>query len=171
MDNPTYRNMGDHTETVQVDFNRERITYEELLAFFWASHRPTNRSWKQQYLNAVFFHDDRQRQQALASKAALESRLGEPVRTEVLPLRSFTLAEDYHQKYILKREADLMQDLSRAYPRHQDIVDSTAAARLNGYVGGYGSPEQLTREIETLGLSPDGRRKVEMLVQGKGPFN
>jgi len=171
MDNPTYRNMGDHTETVQVDFDRERISYEELLAFFWARHRPTSRSWKQQYLNAVFYHDDQQRQKALASKTALEDGLGETVRTEVLPLRSFTLAEDYHQKYILKRDADLMQELSRAYPRHQDIVDSTAAARLNGYVGGYGSPEQLAREIGTLGLGPAARKKVEQLVHRKNLLN
>ena len=163
--------MGDHTETVQVDYDPERITYEKLLAFFWESHRPTSRSRKRQYMHAVFFHDDLQEQKALASKAALESRLGQTVRTEVLPLRSFTRAEDYHQKYILKREADLMQELSRIYPRHRDIVDSTAAARLNGYVGGYGSPDQLAREIETLGLSPDGRRKIKMLVHRKGPFN
>jgi hypothetical protein len=50
-------------------------------------------------------------------------------------------------------------------------VDSTAVARLNGYVGGHGSPEQLAREIEGLGLSPEGRKKVENMVRGKGPFN
>lgn len=55
--------------------------------------------------------------------------------------------------------------------RHQDIVDSTAATRLNGYVGCSGTPEQLSREIDTLGLSPAGRRKIERLVQGKGLLN
>jgi len=171
LDNPTYRRMGDHTETVQVDFDPQRIAYEDLLAFFWESHQPTSPSWKRQYLHAVFYHDAQQQQQALASRAAVEDRLGQPVRTEVLPLRTFTPAEDYHQKYILKREADLMRELSRMYPRHQDIVDSTAAARLNGYVGGYGTPEQLSREIDLLGLSPAGRRKIEQLVQDKGLFN
>ena len=107
----------------------------------------------------------------MASKAAVEGQLGRPVRTEVLPLRSFTRAEDYHQKYILKRESDLMRELSRIYPRHEDLVDSTAAARLNGYAGGHGSPEQLAREIETLGLGPENRKQVETLVGGKGLFN
>jgi hypothetical protein len=142
-----------------------------LLAVFWESHRPDGRSWKRQYLNAVFYHDARQEQEALASRAALEDRLDRSVGTEVLPLRSFTRAEDYHQKYILKRASDLMRELTRMYPNHTDLVDSTAVARLNGYVGGHGSPDQLAREIETLGLSPEGRKKVENMVHGKGPFN
>jgi len=170
MDNPTYRSMGDHTETVQVDFDPGRISFTDLLAIFWDSHRPTSPSGSRQYLHAIFYHDAPQQQQALASKTAIEHKLGRPVRTEVLPLRSFTRAEDYHQKYILKRESDVMRELSRIYPNHKDIVDSTAAARLNGYVGGHGSPEQLTREIETLGLGPESRKKVEIIVRGKGWF-
>lgn len=171
MDNPTYRSMGDHTETVQVDFDTERISYSELLTVFWESHRPTSQSGSRQYLHAIFYHDAQQQQQALASKAAIEHKLSGPVRTEVLPLRSFTRAEDYHQKYILKRESGVMRGLSRVYPIHRDIVDSTAAARLNGYVGGYGSPEQFDREIETLGLSPESRKTVDNIVRGKGWFN
>jgi methionine-S-sulfoxide reductase len=169
--NPDYGNIGDHTEAVQLDFDPQKISYATLLAVFWESHRPDSRSWKRQYLHAVFHHDARQEQEALESKTALEDRLGRDVRTEVLPLRSFTRAEDYHQKYILKREPDLMRELSRMYPNHTDLVDSTAAARLNGYVGGHGSPEQFRRESEGLGLSPEGRKKVENMVRGKGLFN
>ena len=169
--NPDYGNIGDHTETVQVDYDPARISYADLLEVFWESHRPTSHPWRRQYLNAIFFDGDGQREEALASKAAVEKRLDRSVNTEVLPLRSFTRAEDYHQKYLLKREADLMRDLTRVYPRHRDLVDSTAAARLNGYAGGYGSPEQLSREIDLLGLSPESREKLEMLVDRKGLFN
>ena len=107
----------------------------------------------------------------MESRTAIERKLGSTVRTKVLPLRSFTRAEDYHQKYILKRESDLMRELSRTYPNHRDIVDSTAAARLNSYVGGYGSPEQLAREIEILGLGPESRMKVETIVRMKRLLN
>ena len=168
---PDYNNIGDHTEAVQVDYDPGQISYADLLAVFWESHRPDSPSWKRQYLHAVFYHDDLQQAAALASKAAAQERLGRTVLTEVQPLRSFTRAEDYHQKYLLKREADLLRDLTRAYPRHRDLVDSTAAARLNGYTGGHGGPEQLAREIDRLGLSPESRRKLEMLVQRKGLFN
>lgn len=169
--NPDYGHIGDHTEAVQVDYDPQRISYAQLLEVFWQSHRPTSPPWKRQYLNAVFYHHDRQQEEALASRAAVEERLGRTVQTDVIPLRSFTRAEDYHQKYLLKREADLLRDLTRVYPRHRDLVDSTAAARLNGYAGGYGRPEQLDREIDRLGLSPAGKEKLEMLVHHKGLSN
>lgn len=168
---PDYGNIGDHTETVQVDFDPQRISYEDLLAVFWDSHRPASPSPKRQYLRAVFYHDPDQEQAAMASRAAVERRLGRPLHTGVLPLRSFTRAEDYHQKYLLKREPDLIRELTRIYPRHGDLVDSTAAARLNGYAGGYAGAEQLAREIDQLGLSPEGRRKLEQRVRRGGLFN
>jgi methionine-S-sulfoxide reductase len=94
--NPDYGHIGDHTETVQVDYDPQRITYNELLDIFWRSHKPTGRSWSRQYMNAVFYHDDRQRQLAMDSKAAVEKKIGQGVKTEVAPLRTFTMAEDYH---------------------------------------------------------------------------
>lgn len=156
---------------MQVDYDPQQITYADLLAVFWESHRPDSPSWKRQYLHAVFYHDPRQQAAALASRAAVAERLGRTVHTDVLPVRSFTRAEDYHQKYLLKREADLLRDLARVYPRHRDLVDSTAAARLNGYAGGHGGPDQLAREIDRLGLRPENRKKLAMLVQRKGLFN
>jgi methionine-S-sulfoxide reductase len=168
---PDYGNIGDHTETVQLDYDPRQIRYEDLLTVFWDSHQPASRSFKRQYLHAVFYHDPGQEQAALASRAAVAGRLGGPLHTEVLPLRSFTLAEDYHQKYLLKRESALVQELARIYPRHRDFVDSTAAARLNGYAGGYGGRDQLAREIDLLGLSPAGRRTLEKRVQRSGFLN
>jgi len=157
-DNPDYHHIGDHTETVQVDYDPQRITYNELLEVFWQSHNPTKRSWSRQYMHAVFYHDDRQQRLVMASKAATEKRLGRSVKTKVVPLRTFTLAEDYHQKYLLKQHYDLNRAMSRIYPLHQDFIDSTAVARLNGYAGGHGSSDQLAHEIDNLGL-PEARKK------------
>ena len=163
--NPDYGHMGDHTETVQVDYDPARISYERLLEIFWQSHRPDERNWSRQYMNAVFYHDERQKAAAKASKAAVEKKTGKNVRTEVLPVRSFTLAEDYHQKYLLKRYADLKSELTRIYPNHRDLVDSTAAARLNGYAGGHGGPEKLSVEMDMLGLSEEGRKALRRIVK------
>ena len=157
--------MGDHTETVQVDYDPNRISYTQLLDIFWASHQPTRRNWSRQYMNVIFYHNERQRELALASKTKVAQQMGREVQTEVLPLRSFTMAEDYHQKYILKGHRVLKDELARIYPKHTDIVASTAAARLNGYVDGHGSVEQLQREIDQLGLSVNGRRVLEGLVR------
>jgi peptide-methionine (S)-S-oxide reductase len=160
--------IGDHTETVQIDYDPQHISYADLLTVFWNSHDPGQRAWSRQYMNAIFFHDERQRQTALASKKAQERADGHAVQTEVLPVRSFTLAEDYHQKYMLKRRTDLMRELSRLYPEHDDFVNSNAVARLNGYVGGYGSKAQLLREIDMLGLSPAARKTLLDLVGERG---
>jgi methionine-S-sulfoxide reductase len=164
MDSPSYRNMGDHTETVQLDYDPERISYRQLLDIFWNSHRPTGRSRSRQYMKAVFYHNEKQKKLAEGSKNAVSRKIGASVETEVLPLRSFSMAEDYHQKYILKRNNALTNDLSRIYPRHRDLVDSTAAARLNGYAGGHGRVDQLSREIDRLGLGPEGKKALTEMV-------
>lgn len=161
---PTYHNIGDHTETVQIDYDPNVISYDQLLDIFWNSHDPSRSSRPGQYMRAVFFHNEQQRELALASKAAIEEKSGSTVRTEIVPIRSFTLAEDYHQKYTLKHNKGLRKEIMAIYPRHQDLVDSTAAARLNGYVGGYGSKDQLSMEIDSLGLSDEAEKVLVKLV-------
>ncbi len=167
MKHPNYRQIGDHTETLQIDFDPRRITYAELLALFWESHAPGSRNGSRQYLNAVFYHDEKQRQQAMASKAAVEKQTGAPVHSEIRSVGTFYLAEDYHQKYLLKRRSDLASELYGIYPRENDLINSTAAARINGYVGGYGNSEQLAREIDLLGLSPRGRDALSRVVRAR----
>ncbi|MBW1891540.1 MAG: peptide-methionine (S)-S-oxide reductase [Deltaproteobacteria bacterium] len=165
MEAPTYRRIGDHTETVELDYDPARITYARLLEIIWESHTPDSRNVSGQYMHAIFYHDDEQRQMAAASKITHAEKTGRSVTTEVLPLRSFTMAEDYHQKYILKQHADLMQEMLRIYPQHRDLVASTAAARLNGYAGGNGSHDQLSRELSNLGLSTAGKQILTGLIR------
>ena len=162
---PTYHNIGDHTETVQVDYDPEIISYDQLLQMFWKSHKPTGKSRSPQYMKAVFYHNEQQRQLAMASKTALEKEIDRTVRTEVVPIRSFTMAEDYHQKFTLKGQADLKKEMLQIYPLPRNLVNSTAAAHINGYVGGYGTRDQLSKEIDSLGLSPEGKRILTDLVR------
>lgn len=162
-DSPTYRSMGDHTETVQVDFDPEKITYRQLLSVFWDSHSYTQKTDITQYKNAIFYQNADQHQQAMVSKDALEKKSGKTVRTDIVPLKSFTLAEDYHQKYLLKHSA-LKHFLDKYYTLHADFVDSTAAARLNGYAGKNGTKAQISRELQSLGLSEGGENMLKKLV-------
>jgi len=119
-------------------------------------------------MNAVFYHDEKQKRSALDSKAKVEEMTGRTVHTEVLPVRSFTLAEDYHQKYLLRRDVDLMRQLKGIYPTPMGLVNSTAAARLNGYVGGYGNMAQLEGELELLGISEASQKILVTLVRRSG---
>lgn len=57
--------------------------------------------------------------------------------------------------------------MSRVYPRHREFVDSTAIVSLNGYAGGYGAKDQLSREMEILGLSAEGKKVLTEVVRPK----
>lgn len=93
--------MGDHTETVQVDYDPSVISYDDLLAEFWATHRPTRPSASRQYASMIFYSTEAEREAAEESKRVLEATAG-PLYTEIVPLTRFYLAEEYHQHYYAK---------------------------------------------------------------------
>jgi hypothetical protein len=68
--------------------------------------------------------------------------------------------EDYHQKYQLRQRRQLMAEFKAMYSRNIDFVNSTAAARVNGYVGGHGEPEEIADKIKSLGLSNAGQKRL-----------
>ncbi len=93
--------MGDHTETVQIDYDPSGISYADLLAEFWAGHRPTRPSTSRQYASIIFYATEAEREAAEESKRALEATAG-LLYTEIVPLTRFYLAEEYHQHYYAK---------------------------------------------------------------------
>jgi peptide-methionine (S)-S-oxide reductase len=117
-----------------------------------------------QYASIIFVHDSEQEKQARASKEREESRRGATIHTEIVALERFTLAEDYHQKYYLQSSGEFSTEFSALYPDPLDFVNSTAAARVNGYVGGNGSAAQLETEIDRLGLSEGARESLRDIV-------
>ncbi len=162
---PTYHDLGDHSEALQIDFDPAQIPYDTLLAIFWKAHKPFSRSWSRQYRNALFYHDDEQRAAAERHRNAIAHARNRNVRTAIEPLKTFYRAEGYHQKYRLRSRPEFLRDLTRFYPRARALTDSTAATRLNGYLGGYGSWSQLQAEIDGLGLREESRRQLVALVQ------
>jgi peptide-methionine (S)-S-oxide reductase len=109
-ENPTYKEIsrGDtgHAEVTRITYDPSRTTFDQLLDMFWTSHDPTqlNRQGADvgtQYRSVIFFHDDEQRAQAEASKAALDAsgELDRPVVTEISAASTYYPAEDYHQDY------------------------------------------------------------------------
>jgi methionine-S-sulfoxide reductase len=161
--NPTYHDLGSHSETIQIDYDPNQITYEELLDVFWNSHSPTSRSFSRQYASIIFAHDEEQRQLAMETKAREAEERGRTIHTEIADYTEFWRAEDYHQKYRLRHVKDLWEAFKRMYPDFDDLVDSTAAARVNGYVGGHGTREQLEDEIGRLGLSSEEQETLRQI--------
>ena len=111
---PTYEDVctgrTGHAESVQVEFDPARVSYDQLLDVFWETHDPTtpNRQGPDvgtQYRSAIFFHNPEQEKSARESKSRLEAsgRYRRPVVTEIAPASQFWRAEDYHQRYLERR--------------------------------------------------------------------
>lgn len=114
---PTYEQVCSdrtgHAEVLQLSFDPDKISYEELLNIFWQSHNPTtlNRQGPDvgtQYRSAIFYHTPEQKVVAEKSKDELEKsgKWKAPIVTEITPAQNFWKAEDYHQKYLMKRGED-----------------------------------------------------------------
>lgn len=157
---PTYHRLGNHSETIQIDYDPTRISYRELLNVFWDSHNPTQPPWSRQYMSIVFYHNDEQKRLAMETSDREEARTKGKIYTEIIPATGFYLAEEYHQKYRLQQVPELAKEFSAIYPATGDFIASTAVARVNGYVSGYGTSTALQEELSSLGLSPAGNKKL-----------
>ena len=136
--NPTYYAMGDHTEAITIDYDPAVLSYDDLLKHFWQGHRCDQVNSSVQYMNAVFYRDEAQKKRAEVSLTAEAGRRGiskGEVETKILPIKKFTYAEGYHQKYYLTRYRDLRDFLNEAYPDAKSLADSTVATRLNAFLG------------------------------------
>jgi len=112
LDNPTYEDVCSHTtghaEVVEVTYDDEQVSYDDLLRVFWRKHDPTQlnrQGWDvgDQYRSVVFFHDEEQRAAAERSKQEEQAQYRKPIVTQIEPAPTFYEAEDYHQQYLEKR--------------------------------------------------------------------
>jgi peptide methionine sulfoxide reductase msrA/msrB len=109
--NPTYEDYAQkgHVEAIEVFYDPQVVTYQQLLDYFWRHINPTDAGGQfvdrgPQYRSAIFYHNEEQKRLAEESKAALAAsgRFKEPIVTEVLPATTFYATEDYHQGYAHK---------------------------------------------------------------------
>jgi peptide-methionine (S)-S-oxide reductase len=113
--NPTYRDVctgkTGHAEAIQVEFDPDEVSYEDLLKVFWSIHNPTTKSRQgldmgSQYRSMIACHTQEQQLAAKKSKDELEDSgklNGRRIVTEIVPASPFYKAEEYHQKYYQKR--------------------------------------------------------------------
>ena len=106
--NPTYEDYGrkGHTEVIRITFDPSVITYGKLLDLFWLHIDPTDGGGQfcdrgNEYISAIFYVNQGQKELAERSKAALEKsgRLKKPIETKIIQAGDFFPAEDYHQNY------------------------------------------------------------------------
>ncbi len=110
-DNPSYQDVCSgvtgHAEVVEIVYNPEIISYNDLLNLFWEIHNPTtlNRQGPDigsQYRSVIFFHDPEQEKLARESKEKMDGHCHDKIVTEIKPAPTFWKAEEYHQQYFEK---------------------------------------------------------------------
>jgi len=139
-ESPTYEEVCSgktgHAEVVQVEYDTDALSYEDLLEIFFTIHDPTqvNRQGPDvgtQYRSIVLYHDDEQREVAESYVDALNEEGGydDPIATEIEPLKAFYRAEEYHQDYFVKNPNDAYCTM-HAQPKI-DKVRKTFRAKSN----------------------------------------
>lgn len=136
--------MSDHTETVDIEFDSSQVTFESLLERFWKSHNPIS-SHSRQYMSAIFYHSEQQKESAEKSRDEQQKHLVQPIKTLITPALTFYNAEDYHQKYMLRQHPTVLEKLGLS---DKEIIQSTVAAKLNGYLSGNGTEEQFQQDCK-----------------------
>lgn len=167
---PTYYALGDHSESVAIDFDPEIVSFEDLLDRFWAAHHCGTNVGMRQYMNVVFFHNDSQKQVIEKSLAKAAGRRGirpEEIRTAILPAGPFTYAEDYHQKYSLTYFPKVRAFLEDVYPDSKSLADSTVATRLNAFLGSGWEKDLAALEEEIPGYGLPGGIQRAVLAEAR----
>jgi peptide-methionine (S)-S-oxide reductase len=137
------------------------------LEIFWANHDPFARSWSKQYKSVIFYHNEEQKRLAFETRIKLEEKLKQKIYTEIVSENIFYPAEDYHQKYYLRNRKELMRILKDIYPNDVSFTASIAAARINGYLGGYGNISEIEKDLTATGLSPETVKKIVAALNGQ----
>ncbi|KXJ75615.1 peptide methionine sulfoxide reductase [Aedes albopictus] len=169
---PVYRNMGDHTEVIEIHYDPTVLNFSDLLDLFWNNHEYglTTRI-KRQYMSLILYHNEEQRRISEESRAEEQiKRAPEKIITEIAPAGIFYPAEDYHQKYRLQGHRELAKSIGLT---PELLHKSHVAARLNGYLIGVGGLDQFEKDTDRLGLNTDQAQYVRDYVrenEGGGIF-
>tara|TARA_B110000495_G_C22362551_1_gene236951 strand:- start:17 stop:466 length:450 start_codon:yes stop_codon:yes gene_type:complete len=97
-----------HTETVKIIYNEKIITYEKLLKVFFEIHDPTQKDMQYpdvgtQYRSEIFYENEQQKKIAEQYKKLFNDKLNRKIETNISKIKNYCKAEEYHQKYIMKK--------------------------------------------------------------------
>ena len=130
--------LGDHSESIRIEYDPKRVSYETLLEIFWKNHSPGESSYSRQYAAFIFYHDEKQRKAAMDSRNRVAMRSKGPIYTEIVPASTFYPAEAYHQDfltlnpsypYIVYNDLPKVENLKRLFPaawRDKPVLVSAA---------------------------------------------
>jgi len=169
---PSYKVVDLHTEVVEIDYDPEIISYEDLIGVFFASHNETLRPYDQRVKSLIFYRNENEHE--IAKKKLSEIRAlapeDESVFTELKSFEVFYLAEPEHQNRSLKLEVSLYKELEQIFGADDKMLLSILVSKLNGYIYGYGDMEGALELLEQSGLSEASKTRVIDVITNR-PYN
>ena len=156
---PTYKIIGDHTETIEIDYDPDVISYGELLRIFFESHNPYSQAYSRQYASLILYNNSEQQKIAAAVKEKLEVESSREIKTEIKKLDKFYLAEDYHQKFKLQQQTAFRDHYLNQLTMKQ-FINSPAVTKANGYITGSGERDAIIQNIGILGLTTELQERL-----------
>ncbi|MGM0470846.1 MAG: peptide-methionine (R)-S-oxide reductase MsrB [Bacillota bacterium] len=157
--NPTYKQIKDHTETVKLLYNPDKIEYRQLLEIFWKNHTPADSSSTLQYRSIILYDNPKQQDEAAEFLAEKEAE-----KTALEALDKFYQAEDYHQKYQLRQRTNLFSLLLEIYQSKERLIKSQSAAWLNALAQGLLSAAEVEAKLKNSFIYLTDRKQVEKII-------
>ena len=150
MKHPTYQNLGDHTEVVQILYDPCRITFKQLLSLFWKNHNPSI-FYQKQYWSIIFYITEEQKLVAQDFLQLYEKESLATVYTQIIPLEEYYHAESYHQKYTLQTHPWLIVAVNVRSAK--ELIQSQLCTKFNGFLSSYGTHDELLEIARNFGLN------------------
>lgn len=163
---PSYDDLGNHIEVIEVDYNPAVITYEGLVKAYFEYYDATVRPYSQRVKSVVFYRTNKEKRIASNIKAQVSKQVNQALFTEIDPVDVFYLAESEHQLSYLKKETSLYGEITQIFPDEELQLLSVLASKLNGIIAGFGSEEQVLLVLKDSGLSTASMNRVKEIFLG-----
>jgi len=164
MENPTYRNLGNHAETIHVIYDPDIVSYADLLDVFWHNHSPSTQAYSKQYRSIAFYNSEKQQDIAEKYIENKETEEENNIYTEILPIENFTVAEDYHQKYLLKSNDLLYNRVRGIFDNEDEYVKSKLATKLSAYNSGFLSKDKMIQILRNHYKYVEYSERIEKII-------
>ena len=147
---PTYQNLGDHTEVIQIQYDPSKITFKQLMSIFWKNHN-SSIFYQKQYWSIVLYINEEQKSAAQDLLQLYKKESLATVYTQIIPLEEYYHAESYHQKYTLQTHPWLIVAVNVRSAK--ELIQSQVCTKLNGFLSSYGTHDELLESAKHFGLN------------------
>lgn len=152
---------------MEIDYDPERVSYEELLTYFVSFHTIHQRPYDQRVKSLVLYRTEDEQEAAEKLLAQIGQEIDAPIFTEVKALETFYLAEQEHQYRAVQMEVSLLDELNEIFPSQEQMQLSILVSKLNGFLYGFGDREGLDLVLDQSGLSEQSKDRIRFVWEGQ----